>query len=102
MLSEPINAGLGFGEKDISNAESAGLPSRAVGQREVEPRRGNSRRVPQWWQSDPADAEGAFESQLGRVAYGVANRVDRLKAIGNGQVPLVAAAAFKLLNERIL
>jgi len=30
---------------------------------------------------------------------GVAARVDRLKAIGNGQVPAVAATAFRLLTE---
>jgi DNA (cytosine-5)-methyltransferase 1 len=41
-----------------------------------------------WWQ---------FEPNVGRVANGVAARVDRLKAIGNGQVPRVAATAFKLL-----
>jgi hypothetical protein len=29
----------------------------------------------------------------------VAARVDRLKAIGNGQVPAVAATAFRLLTE---
>lgn len=52
----------------------------------------------EWWRHDPADQDGAFESQLGRVADGVANRVDRLKAIGNGQVPLVAATAFNLLK----
>jgi len=51
-----------------------------------------------FWANDPADAEGAFESQLGRVANGVDNRVDRLKAIGNGQVPIVAASAFKLMK----
>jgi hypothetical protein len=27
--------------------------------------------------------------------------VDRLKAIGNGQVPLCAATAFELLRDRI-
>lgn len=52
-----------------------------------------------WWNADPADQDGAFESQLGRVADGVSNRVDRLKAIGNGQVPLVVATAFRLLKE---
>jgi DNA (cytosine-5)-methyltransferase 1 len=36
-----------------------------------------------------------------RMADGVASRVDRLKAIGNGQVPQVAAIAWKLLNERL-
>ena len=41
-----------------------------------------------WWQ---------FEPQLGRVAHGVANRVDRLRCIGNGQVPAVAGLAWNLL-----
>jgi hypothetical protein len=36
-----------------------------------------------------------------RDADVVAYRVDRLKAIGNGQVPAVAATAWKLLSERI-
>jgi hypothetical protein len=29
----------------------------------------------------------------------VAARVDRLKAIGNGQVPLCAATAWRILND---
>jgi len=44
-----------------------------------------------WWNSEP---------QLGRVADGVANWVDRLKAIGNGQVPLCAAEAFRMLTSQ--
>lgn len=35
----------------------------------------------------------------GRVADGVANRVGKLRALGNGQVPAVARAAWELLNE---
>ncbi|WP_052209133.1 DNA cytosine methyltransferase [Acinetobacter sp. A47] len=42
-----------------------------------------------WWEVEPG---------LGRVADGVAHRVDRLKAIGNGQVPVVAKSAFKFLG----
>ena len=45
-----------------------------------------------WWQ---------FEPNLGRVANGVAARVDRLKAIGNGQVPLCAATAWRILSDEI-
>lgn len=45
---------------------------------------------PSWWLTEPA---------VGRVADGVAHRVDRLKAIGNGQVPGVVAAAWRLLSE---
>jgi DNA (cytosine-5)-methyltransferase 1 len=43
-----------------------------------------------WWDVEP---------DMGRVANGVAARVDRLKAIGNGQVPAVAATAWRLLND---
>jgi DNA (cytosine-5)-methyltransferase 1 len=42
-----------------------------------------------WW---------AVEPNVGRVANGVAARVDRLKAIGNGQVPLCAATAWRMLR----
>lgn len=46
--------------------------------------------VGDWWATEPV---------LGRVANGVADRVDRLKAIGNGQVPAVAATAFRILTK---
>jgi DNA (cytosine-5)-methyltransferase 1 len=36
-----------------------------------------------------------------RMVDGVAARVDRLKALGNGQVPQVAAVAFELLKNRL-
>ncbi|TWW07768.1 DNA cytosine methyltransferase, partial [Klebsiella sp. ME-303] len=34
------------------------------------------------------------------VVHGLAHRVDRIKALGNGQVPRVAATAFSLLCEK--
>ena len=40
----------------------------------------------------------SIEPNVGRVANGVASRVDRLKALGNGQVALQAAAAWKILG----
>ena len=43
-----------------------------------------------WWEDQPA---------INRVDDGVAYRMDRLKAIGNGQVPIVAATAFKQLSR---
>jgi DNA (cytosine-5)-methyltransferase 1 len=43
----------------------------------------------------------SVEPDVGRVANGVAARVDRLKAIGNGQVPAVAATAFRLLSKNL-
>jgi len=39
------------------------------------------------------------EPSIPRVADGVAARVDRLKAIGNGQVPLCAATAWQILSK---
>jgi hypothetical protein len=38
------------------------------------------------------------EEVVERVIMSLPNRVDRLKAIGNGQVPRVAAAAYAILN----
>jgi DNA (cytosine-5)-methyltransferase 1 len=43
-----------------------------------------------WWSVEP---------ELGRVADGVAHRTDRLKAIGNGQVPRVAELAWRILKD---
>jgi DNA (cytosine-5)-methyltransferase 1 len=42
-----------------------------------------------WW---------AIEPNVGRVVDGMASRVDRLRALGNGQVPTVAAVAWDLLT----
>lgn len=41
-----------------------------------------------WWSTEP---------RVGRVANGVPARMERLRALGNAQVPSVAAAAFSLL-----
>jgi len=42
------------------------------------------------------------KSPVERVANGMAHWVDRLKAIGNGQDPVVAANAFKILSEGLI
>lgn len=41
-----------------------------------------------WWKTEPA---------VGRVVDGMAHRTHRLKALGNGQVPLQVAVAFTIL-----
>lgn len=41
-----------------------------------------------WWDAEPA---------VGRVAHGLAYRMEQLRALGNGQVPLVAATAWRRL-----
>lgn len=45
-----------------------------------------------WWRTEP---------NIRRVVNGCAFRVERLKALGNAQVPLCAATAFNLLAERL-
>ncbi len=56
--------------------------------------------VDSFWHNDPA--ESPTEPLVGRVADGVANRVHRLKAIGNGQVPQCAAVAFNVLSRGLI
>ena len=51
-----------------------------------------------WWQTEPESTPRTVERNVGRVAHGVAARMDRLKAIGNGQVPLCAATAWRVLS----
>lgn len=46
------------------------------------------RRSDSWWATEP---------DMGRMAHGVADRVDRLRAIGNGQVPAVVRLAWETL-----
>jgi len=76
-------------DEEMGNAESAGFSPRIDGQRQRQSW-GASIGTSRWWKTEP---------NVGRVVDGVAARVDRLKAIGNGQVPEVAATAFKILSK---
>lgn len=42
-----------------------------------------------WWSIEPG---------MGRMVHGLPHRVDRIEALGNGQVPAVVRAAWKLLG----
>lgn len=44
---------------------------------------------------------GSWEDAIPRVTKNEPHRVDRLRAIGNGQVPAVAAMAFRILRGRL-
>jgi DNA (cytosine-5)-methyltransferase 1 len=72
---------------DVADADSAQREGRRLsfGAREENADIGSAG----WWLTEP---------DVGRVAHGVAARVDRLKAIGNGQVPVVAACSFRGLR----
>jgi len=81
------------GEQEVSRARcSSSLvnPSSRryeLQERQVRTGRDSSQHT-SWWEVEP---------DLGRVADGVAARVDRLKAIGNGQVPEVARTAWSVI-----
>jgi len=53
-----------------------------------------------WWAREPGETPRTTERGLGRMANGVAARVDRLKAIGNGQVSEVARRAWEILGDK--
>ena len=72
-------------DSDVSQCKRGWLPSRGQAEN-PNPGLGN------WWQTPPA---------VYRMDDAVAFGVDRLKAIGNGQVPVVAARAFLQLEQRL-
>ena len=72
----------------LGNTKSTRFPSRFTGQGKRQSW-GTGFGSAQWWQTEP---------NVDRVADGVAARVDRLKAIGNGQVSLCAATAWRILS----
>jgi DNA (cytosine-5)-methyltransferase 1 len=53
-----------------------------------------------WWDREPGETPRTIERGLGGMANGVAARVDRLKAIGNGQVSEVARRAWEILSDQ--
>jgi DNA (cytosine-5)-methyltransferase 1 len=85
-------------EKEISNSTSVRSQGQGKYEQPICPEKGRNR------QTNIVEPIGtsdfwAIEPNVGRVANGVAARVDRLKAIGNGQVPLCAATAFRILSN---
>jgi DNA (cytosine-5)-methyltransferase 1 len=84
-------------EKKVSDSSSIRLSGQGKFEQSINTKKDGDRQTGQFinvrkcrfWQVEP---------DVGRVADGVAARVDRLKAIGNGQVPLVAATAWQKLT----
>ena len=79
---------LGFGGEDVAETSVEDVERQRVSIGIQQERSAAS--CSSWWATEP---------DVGRVAHGVAARVDRLKAIGNGQVPSVAALAWRILSQ---
>ena len=78
--------------KTIANSECKRLERREdCGKQEVTWTRSGGSPIghASWWSTEP---------NVGRVAHGVAARMERIKAIGNGQVPLCASTAWRILK----
>jgi DNA (cytosine-5)-methyltransferase 1 len=71
---------------DRAQREGRSVPSRV-------PAQNSDLGSPSWWATEPG---------LDRVATRVADRLERLRTVGNGQVPPVAAVAWMLLKEGVL
>ena len=75
----------------LQGRDSEKLPERAD-QRTAGQSSASTPRTYDWWQTEPS---------VGRVVDGLAHRVDRLRALGNGQVPMAAATAWHYLMEQL-
>ncbi len=77
-------------KEPLANSNGERLEKRKTQKPETERAKNRARTFGgDWW---------AVEPDVGRVAHGVASRVDRLKALGNGQVPAVVKAAWQILT----
>ena len=82
----------------LADSESEGLQGRNVSSTLSNQEPGPSN--PRTESGDGRNKPWPTEPNLGRVVpNGLAHRVDRLKAIGNGQVPRVVATAWRILND---
>jgi len=103
-VSEPWNNGASMGD-----ADEGGCPRRAWAIRQADGRRQSEDAG--WWSTEPdvggmvdgmavaLDIHGADSAgNVDRVASGTQHRVDRLRCLGNGQVPAVAKLALNLLK----
>ena len=89
--SEGQSAELADAGRESSTQENTGIST--IGESRntrSDDSRGNGGSFPRndWWVSEP---------NVGRVAYGVSKRVDRLRALGNAVVPAQAREAFERL-----
>lgn len=112
LWGRPWHSGSELGGRKLANPDGQGLEERP----DVRGDGGEEQPTPQrsgrslgslyaWGPLDPRWDDGGGDwaafPVLRRVAHGVASRVERVKALGNGVDPLAAAVAYALLGERL-
>ncbi len=85
----PVLVGLGNTEKRRKSQKNGKSDTDEARKRSCSSSQDRRGITAQWWAREP---------DVGRVAHGVAARVHRIRAIGNGQVPQCAAEAWRLLS----
>jgi len=87
-------------EGDMADTSEIGLRSEKTKQR-VERQLGFAKCGVdrEWWAREPESISRTTQREMGGMVDGLASRVDEIKAIGNGQVPLCAATAWRILSE---
>ena len=97
VWSETIGCGEFGNEKELANSTGSRLQRQGKPEQSI-----NSKTYGDWETSQSANVREpnfwATEPNVGRVVNGMASRVDRVKALGNGQVPLCAATAWRILK----
>ncbi len=85
------NAGWGSCRPELGAAAGVGCYARALGESRTIDEYAAAMRAA-WWAAEPG---------VRRVAYGVADQSHRLRALGQGVIPAVAAAAWRVLSLRL-
>ena len=97
IRGEAIGCGEFGDEKEVADSTGIGLQGQGEFEQPI-----NSKTYRDWEASQSANVcksnFWATESNVCRVVNGTASRVDRIKALGNGQVPLCAATAWRILK----
>jgi len=97
VWSEAIRCGQLGNEEELANPTGGGLQRQGKSEQSI-----NSKAYEDWKAGQSTDVcqsdFWATEPNVGRVVNGMASRVDRIKALGNGQVPLCAATAWRILK----
>lgn len=80
--------GIGNGQTDVANSKCNDSWKQSGRENEREGKLSPNHMDRSWWFSEPS---------VGRMVDGIAFRVDRIKAVGNGVVPQQAKIAFEIL-----